>query len=45
MMRRISGALFVALGVLAASGPFAVQDFFAGKQIRIIGGTGEGGGE
>jgi tripartite-type tricarboxylate transporter receptor subunit TctC len=44
MIRRISSALVVTLALLAAGGPLAAQDFFAGKQIRIIVGTGAGGG-
>ena len=43
-MRKLIGAAAVALGVAAIAGAAAAQDFYAGKQIRIIVGTGSGGG-
>jgi len=43
-MRQLIGAAVVALGMAANAGAAAAQDFYAGKQIRIIVGTGSGGG-
>jgi tripartite-type tricarboxylate transporter receptor subunit TctC len=42
-MRTIIGAV-VALGLTAGANAAAAQDFYAGKQVRIIVGTGTGGG-
>lgn len=44
MMRKFIGAIVVTLGVALGAAPAPAQGFFAGKQIRIIVGTGTGGG-
>jgi tripartite-type tricarboxylate transporter receptor subunit TctC len=43
MMRKIVGVL-IAFGLAASANASAAQDFYAGKQVRIIVGTGSGGG-
>lgn len=43
-MRKMIGAAVVALGIATTASSAATQDFYAGEQIRVIVGTGAGGG-
>jgi tripartite-type tricarboxylate transporter receptor subunit TctC len=44
MMRRLIVAAVAIVGIAVLAGSAAAQDFYAGKQIRVIVGTGSGGG-